>query len=414
MKKLFKNKLLVVLIVLVLVFFPATIGINSEIDSRAIVIGVGIDYNESDTTEKYEVSAQTIIPRYSSSFSENLQLLSAKGETIEECFQNLSLHLGKRIALAHANVVMLGEGACKINYSGLIDFFKRSRRLNNNFLVVASTSKARDVLKTLTDINSNLTLSLNNILKFNDEYVISVEQDFEGLINDYYTEPTASLIPIVSLENDIFAGIPQSLESAQGGESSGTGGSDSGSGNSQKFVANQSRAAVFKKGKQIGILDKQKVLGYKMLTGGNIGLLTLHDVNDAQYSHSTVTVSLGNKSEKMKTYYKNGLPIVEYTVRLGVKVEEIVQEKANQSLLIATRNMVTDALRSKIKEEVMLSCSDLVNFAKSNNADILKIYEKFHKFHPKQTVAFIEENGGIDNFLSKAQIYVNIDVFKRY
>ena len=82
--------------------------VKSELADRAVVLGIGIDYQE----EVFEVTAEVISPGQSTEGGSQVQskLLVGRGETVPLAIQDIYQTSGKNPSLGQTGFILLGEG----------------------------------------------------------------------------------------------------------------------------------------------------------------------------------------------------------------------------------------------------------------------------------------------------------------
>ena len=77
------------------------------------------------------------------------------------------------------------------------------------------------------------------------------------------------------------------------------------------------------------------------------------------------------------------------------------------------KEFYTATLLSKIKEKVENDLSNAVNFCKTNNLDILKIYQNFNCFKNKQFKEYLNQVGK-ENYLQGIDFQMNVTIESEY
>ena len=112
---------LIVLLVLILAF-PASMSTQARLNMRVIITGLAID----KTDEGYEVTAQIVKPSPSSESSgtgASIDFISDKGETIVSALSKLSYKSGKVAGFSHTNFILLGKELINENVAQIMDYF---------------------------------------------------------------------------------------------------------------------------------------------------------------------------------------------------------------------------------------------------------------------------------------------------
>ena len=106
---------------------PTTISVPQQSRTETIVIAAGIDKKEND----YEVSLQYIIP-HSSTSSESLDMITEKGNSVDEAIQKINKELGKISGFAHCRVIVFNDYAAENGITDFLDCLIRKKTNTNN------------------------------------------------------------------------------------------------------------------------------------------------------------------------------------------------------------------------------------------------------------------------------------------
>ena len=105
LKRILKNKTFYIFLLLSIFMFPEALFQQGDKARTAIVTTVGID-KEDDT---YEVSILTVIPKGASQLNANLELFSAKDDSVVKALDTIGDSLGKNIGLSHCDCIILSK-----------------------------------------------------------------------------------------------------------------------------------------------------------------------------------------------------------------------------------------------------------------------------------------------------------------
>lgn len=213
------RKVFIWTVALVLVILlPTSLGMQHQSTERALILGFAVDKVEAD----YEVSMQVLIPQYKQSFSEKIEVVSSKGKTIDLALDSTRLKIGKKLGVAHANMIVLSEAVLQENIMRVLDYFYRDRYLGNYSIVLATSDSAKDLLQMSSQTDNASLNSLVNIIKYNDENILGRPSNLHTIATGYYSPSRTCFMPFVTLE--------KSGAGSSGGNSTSGGGSSGGSG----------------------------------------------------------------------------------------------------------------------------------------------------------------------------------------
>jgi spore germination protein KC len=142
---------------------------SSDKDETIIITTVGID-KEGD---QYNLTALAVIPKGSEDINSNLEVFEAKGDTISQALDTISLDTGKKIGLAHCDCLILSQEILEDNITKILDFFIRTANLTTNATIVATDSQANKLIEATKSSNNLLDLSLKNIVSYQEHLLKS-------------------------------------------------------------------------------------------------------------------------------------------------------------------------------------------------------------------------------------------------
>ena len=427
-----KSKIFVIIIIILAFFIPQFISRPAQTEVRSVVIGMGIDkFEKTDNTNNItgsessnitlnseenlvELSAQIIVPHYNTGFNENAQVISAVGENVADAFERMSLHIGKILGLSHCSVIVIGGGMKNEDVMQSLDWFYRSKRLDSNADLLFTNGSAKEILKTSLKADNNLSLSLNNILQFNDPIDLTESQKFIEFVQTYYNNYGASFLSVVDLVDEDYLGLSiQDAGSSGGGSSDSSGGVPSGgklpAGEENKYLSNNGDTAIFKKGKLVAILNSNEMRGFNSLNNSaQRGLVVLNNVTDDVLTNADVSLTKRGEISTYTLSFKNGKPVILYNLKYKVRVEQILQDNKSVEILQGYNDYITSGVQKAFKDFVLESSANAVNISKKLNVDCLGIYDKFSKFKPKQWQEYLNSLENPEDYIQGVQFYVNV------
>lgn len=197
-------------VIIFLTFFLTGCFDYQELNTRAIISGIAIDYEN----EEYLLNLEIL----NNKKSENEENASAKtyyvegtGQTISEAFSNCHLKIAKEPYYAHLKVVILSESTAKEKLKEVVDYFIREPSVRNIFLpVVSKNAAAKDILENTSKENPVVSTAIQNLIldnKAND--TVSVLKDFEVFTEELINPYLYGYINTISKEEDTLylAGI---------------------------------------------------------------------------------------------------------------------------------------------------------------------------------------------------------------
>ena len=380
---------------------------TKQTDRRTVVIAVGIDKNEAD----YTVSMQMIVPGASTSFKENLQVYSASGDNILQTIENLSIHIGKITGLGNLSAIVFGKEMAKQGIVETLDFFVRSKRINDNSTIITTNAKAKTLLEKVALIDNNFAYSVNSLAKLNGTSSNTGFSSVESFLSDYYSGTIASAVAQINQVSDDTEGISTKPQSSQSGDSSvptvaSAGEESQNQQNENNVLSNNGDTSIFVGGKEVAVFDAQQMFGFGILTReSQRAVFTLKNVSDNFLNNAEVVMSLKGKTLAREYTFKNGVPQVKNHVKLIVKIEQIRQENKDLDQMDGTYDYLTDEVKRLLKLQIVNQISESINLSKQYNADILKVQDMFFKFKHDQWNKYLK------TLPDKTDAYKNIEFF---
>ena len=380
---------------------------TKQTDRRTVVVAVGIDKNEAD----YTVSMQMIVPGASTSFKENLQVYSASGDNILQTIENLSIHIGKITGLGNLSAIVFGKEMAKQGIVETLDFFVRSKRINDNPTIITTNAKAKTLLEKVALIDNNFAYSVNSLAKLNGTSSNTGFSSVESFLSDYYSGTIASAVAQINQMSDDTEGISTKPQSSQSGDSSvptvaSAGEEGQNQQNENNVLSNNGDTSIFVGGKEVAVFDAQQMFGFGILTRkSQRAVFTLKNVSDNFLNNAEVVMSLKGKTLAREYAFKNGVPQVKNHVKLIVKIEQIRQENKDLDQMDGTYDYLTDEVKRLLKLQIANQISDSINLSKQFNADILKVQDMFFKFKHDQWNKYLK------TLPDKTDAYKNIEFF---
>lgn len=402
-KKILKSKIMIVILIILSIFVPLTINNVKQTDKRTVAIAVGIDKED----DNYLISTQIIVPEASSTFNGNIRVYSARGENILDAIENLSVHMGKVAGFSNVSAIVFGKDMAKEGIAKTLDFFLRSKRLNDNATLITTNKKAYDLLQSVAKIDNSFSYSINALARLNQESSLGATATIESFLNDYYSGTNASLVGQIRQVQDDEEGISanNSMQSSADGSTTANASVQSEQ-DKNNVVSNSGYTSLFVNGKEEIVITPDQMKGFNVFLGiSKRGVITLKGISDELYKNADVAVSIKNKIITEQLGYKNGIPRITYNINYTVQVEQIRQNGVNQIILDGSKDYVTKAVKEKLITEIKRYAADSINLSKQYNADVFKAQEAFYKYTKK------EWNNYLSKLTDKSQAYQNIEFF---
>ena len=410
-KSIWKNSIWIVCFVVMMFLVAGNISLPAQTELRSVIVAVGIDKNSESG---YEVSTEIVVPKYSTTYNQNAQVISAVGNNLVDALGKISIQLGKVIGLSHCSAIVLGESLKNENVVNVLDQFLRGKRVNYNSLLCVSNSSAKDVLKKAVEIEREYGQNINNILQYNNVFINSETILLSDFYTTYYNNYGASFVPVVDLSKNDYEGLSSqsSSGSKQQSEDSNNQGSSSQTQSNQEYLSNIGDTAILKNGKLVDILSGEQMKGFSLMkSGANRGIINLENVTDKNLTNATLSMSLRHRTiNRWVDFSKNGTPRIHFRLDTTVRLEQIINEEKTLTLANDNHDFFTNEVCAKFSDKVKEYCAEAINISKQLNVDVLNIYSTFYKSNYQQWQKYINSLANKDDYIQKVEFFMEVNV----
>ena len=411
LKKIFSPRKMI-LWVTIIIFIISFQFSNQPAQSKtqAIVTALAVDEVEENLIE---VSTVVLTPVQET--PSKRKAYSAQGINITTALDNIALQLGKEIAFGQCDIMALGDNLCEENALKALDYLTRTKRVGRNAVLINFSGTTEDFANCVIQLNDNMSLSIAEIINANEKRVTANETNIETFYKGYYSDLSTSIMPKIAINEEAS---PNAIKiNVEGGNSTNSSSNvtTSSSNNKELYFLNDGTTSVFKEGKKVGEILPDEVKYINLLQPQNIlGTFKLQNVTTDLFTNAEVVINMINKDVSYKLSFENGLPKITYTLDLYIIIDEIIESEKSEDLLY-TENWFVDknlvnALQNKIIENLDIGITKL----KSEQIDILNIYDKFYKFKNKQFEKYLNTLDDKQNFLQNIQFNYKVNINSAY
>ena len=404
-KYIWKNKILLILLLLGLWLVPNVIGLPEQSRTESIVTAIGIDKNN----DEYEVSLQYIVPSTSGG-SEGLKTTSQKGKSVGEAIEHIKLEHGKLSGFAHCRFLAFNDGACEENFVEVLDYLLRRKTNTNNIILINTPQSAKDLLSVSNNLDSDLYSFLNST-GFSNEL-----RDFHNLktIGDYY-ESYFSPIPCMAINSVDVKKESNSEQSSQ--ESSSQGQSSGGESGSSK---EQEKKSFENKGKQIIIKNNKKLISLTEEESDNLlwfnkkitrDHFIVNNFSEGSLESANILFNVNNKLLSFLPSFKDNKPHLKINLKLYVRTGEISSANLKEQDYQVLQKKYSPKLQKAMKDEVIGNMKKAENHFKENNYDAINCYDIFYKFKNKELKEFLKTHDK-DNFIQNVIFDYSLEIIQ--
>ena len=270
---------------IVFLLLPQSITAPAQYGNTVFVVGLGID--KSEQMEGLSLCAQIVAAKPNAASSESYQIVTSDGKDMIEAMDNMRKELGKLLGISHCYVVVVSDEVCdEYNLVTLFDPLVRTEHLGTNVILAHTNNKAKDLLLACDEIGGDAQNVLENLTKYNDEYVINKDASIYDFYKNYFSPHATGLMVTLDCKD-------QDQQQADGNTSSGGSGANSSqSGQSQtqsdntlpkKKIVNRGEGVAFYKGKKVASIDKELLKGLGWLdTSSKYSNIKLEHINTSK------------------------------------------------------------------------------------------------------------------------------------
>lgn len=412
LKKMSKNKIFYVFVFLVIILFPGTLYKTAQSESRAILTAVAIDKID----DELEITSTVLTPGGGTKFSDNLQIVSAKGDSISDCFEKISSNLGKTIGLAHAELIVLGDEIIKDNAYKYLNYFISTNNLTTNAVIVNS-KVAKDVLIVDKENPALANTTAKQIVQYDSQYHQSVQTNLDRFFLDYFSTSALTMLPrleVVELDEtnkESSSENSEALTQSQNDQSSSDNKSQSGeTGGSNKIIQNNGKMVLLKKGTLVAELDGEtNKMFYLLKNPKNKGTFQVDNINDEFVKDGNVILEVVRKNTITKTDFINGKPFVYFNIFMVLKLDEYVVSSDNINSIDSTQSKITPQVKNAVEEKIKTKTAEIFEICRENDVDMFGLYKKFNAYHNREFKEFMK-NRTFSDFLNELNISMDITI----
>lgn len=365
------KKGLAAILVLLLITIGAGCWNRRELDTLAVVQGVGIDRAKEDG--KISLTAQILKPAEvkppsgGQGSSKGVWTLSTTGYTVFDAFRNATMQANRKLYLPFVEAIVIGEEMARSGVAPLIDFFARDHETRRLSLFLIAKGEAKDILEAEHEQERIPAAAIEGLVRASSATSMAAEVDlheFMKMLASKTTDPVASRIEIIAAKEL----EKKAKESAQG---------EKGKEGSPKKRVRVTGAAVFQKDKLVGWLNRPETRGLNWILGKvKSGIIVVKSPKDEnQYAALEIT----SASSKITPEIRNG------RVHITVKVEAEGNLGEEMSDVDPTRLEIWESLQRRQAEVIRNEMEAVLAKAQKEwRVDIFGFGEAVHRKYPKE------------------------------
>ena len=376
--KFIRTKFLLILAGFIFVLFMTNDFGLVNIERTAIIMAIGIDYEEK--TQDYEVTAQIAIPEPASTASgeNNDSLISEKGKTIAEAIDKIGITTGWYPMLSFCNLILLGEDLMQLNVMETINYFIRTDKIQDSAHLAGCEGKAKELLSSSTPLDSISSFTIQKILGKDIAKLDRIADiSIKSFTQSYYSKSKSGYMPLVK-KLKIDKSPKDSKDNTQGsGGSSGT----SDKQDKEQYIFDASNTLIINEGYMVDVLNSEETLFFNLEHKNSLD--TFLSLEEVEINGKTTSALLGINefSKKYKFSIENGQPTFLVKIVFFCKYEDI-NVHADVSELNPTTTIAENVLLSA-EEKITSTIINLFDKIKKANCDLFQTEEDLYKFYYK-------------------------------
>ena len=402
--KIWKNKVFMVIAILILITFPNTLYKQSDKDTTIVATSIGIEKKDG----LYSVSILAVIPKGESDVNSNLEIFEADGNTVSEALDSITLDIGRKIGLAHCDCIVFTEEIMQDNLTQILDYFTRTANLSTNPTLIATPNSAKELLNSVKSSNNLLDLSLKNIISSQEDRTLLKNITLDRFYRAYFSPNSTFTIPILTTDKSKSSSGQNSNGSNLPEESNESGSSSNSS--QQSKIKNDNQIAILRDGTLIGHLTQEEQFIYNLLTNpSSYQKFVLENINDENFKNSTVVFQEADKIIIPKYKFVNGKPVAEFNIWLSVMIDEARSTDNNSySSISGTQNFLTDTIKSEFNRLIEDNLEITNTLMQNNRYDIMNLYSKFNAYKYRKFYDYLQSLENQTEYMTGMSIEVNI------
>lgn len=392
--KALKKIAIIIAVALVLMLFADSF-IVTALKDRAIVLGMGIDYEN----DEFNIICEVISSSQSSSQSSEggsgggfTKLVTGKGKTISLAVYDVYAKSGKLPSLGQCGVIILGESLYKKeSLEQCLSYFLQSDAYRDSSLVTCCKGSAKDLFTKITPLDTSVSFAVQTIIS-GSEHNTGIPYSYMARFISLQLTPSASdYLTVISFNSE--------KETTGGDDKKDTG----------FFMADD--VAIFRDFKFIDELSKNETKGLTLLN--EPASFDTFVVNDLEATQSLPkTVGIGIRSKKVKkelNFNENGK--ITYDVKIYVRAERMRTDTTGDviSFIPKEKSELTDFMKKQLRQQITDSVFAAFSKLTETNCDYLGLSNEFYRKYGKKWVRFQQ---GFTNVYEKIRFSVEVIIDK--
>lgn len=347
-----------------------------ELNELAIASAIGIDYEDN----KFKLTAQIMDVKSGDSgvSLENALIYEAQGDTIAKAIRSFSTRYPKNIYFGHLEFIILSSDTAKYKLDEVFDYFMRSPEARTtSFVALTKNETAKEILNPKNEKKGSFpTEEIKSVLLDATKRNGTVyDITFEEFLSNYLKKGYDPVIPLITTSNKGLSSSSTIIE---------------------KLVPIKNNV-VYEE------LNNEESIAYNTINNNYYDV-----VIDSKYDNTNFAAILYNPKSKIELKLNNDKITVNININIESKVSEI--DKKVDLNNVTVHRKIKETINSEINKYI----TDLLNYCKTNNTDILglgnMIYKNYYKDYKKyQNINLYEKINFKININNKIYRHGNIN-----
>lgn len=321
-----------------------------EIQSRAIVLGLGVDVCADDPS-KLRLTAEVVSPGNGSEqvgvFSKTV---TSDGKSLGEAVTALAEKTGKEPSLGQCGVLLIGSGLYTTrDFSDVMEFFVHSDSFNEN-AVPCCTDNAEALMNNSAALGQSVSITIVEALR---EQAKKIALPTNSLLR--YARSQAELSQTGYLNFVEFTPSENSDEQSEGKEQG-------------YFLYN--RIAIFRSNRYVCTMTEEETRGFAALTAKVVG-------DTFSVTHDGKNYALRTNGKQVNTEYSDGVLCVD--VRLQVKLARADSADIGGQFTEHGNHIVSDDMIVQAEQQLRSAVRAFLSMQQRENVDIAEFHEVFRR-----------------------------------
>lgn len=366
--------------------------VTSELSDRAMVLGLGIDY---DQTQKTFVLTAEVISQGETSQSGptggQSKLLVGKGETVPLALHDIFRTSGKNPSLGQTGIVILGEGMHTQDLKYILSYFIFSDAFKDGVTIAACKGTARDLFESTSPVDSMISFALQSIIQKSGGKTGSAGNFLQNFMEKQTAPSRASYLNEIAPRQDLVPKSDKTQEESKG-----------------LAVYNCIGVQVFSDGYYVDTLSEDETRGFVMVNeSSTFDNFAVEGADTLLGGKNTVSVGIDSKSVQKDVKMTNGGVKATFCVKVGlVRMKTDVTGNV-LDLLPKTQKNIDDEIKSDVKRQITRLINAAVQKSVATDCDFFGLANELFKTCGNEWKEYQKNN---PDYLKKTQFEIKVEI----